>query len=180
MQQLKTTTEKQAARIALQARPNSDPDRSAQQQADQIQKVSAQLENDPPDTASRGESIKLLLRNAVEVSGSSIHSAAARTRAAAVLFYERLRCRKATIQEVHGASHREAATVKFAQFALQNTIDYTALCVATETRIRSEKEFQMTNNFSETLTLGHSPDPDDAFMFYAIAKNKIDLRGYRV
>jgi 1,4-dihydroxy-6-naphthoate synthase len=27
--------------------------------------------------------------------------------------------------------------------------------------------------------LGHSPDPDDAFMFYAIAKNKIDLRGYR-
>ena len=37
----------------------------------------------------------------------------------------------------------------------------------------------MTNNFSETLTLGHSPDPDDAFMFYAIAKNKIDLRGYR-
>jgi 1,4-dihydroxy-6-naphthoate synthase len=29
------------------------------------------------------------------------------------------------------------------------------------------------------LTLGHSPDPDDAFMFYAIAENKIDLRGYR-
>jgi 1,4-dihydroxy-6-naphthoate synthase len=29
------------------------------------------------------------------------------------------------------------------------------------------------------ITLGHSPDPDDAFMFYAIAKNKIDLRGYR-
>src|SRR5437899_7270299 len=32
---------------------------------------------------------------------------------------------------------------------------------------------------SEVFTLGHSPDPDDAFMFYAIAKNKIDLRGYR-
>jgi 1,4-dihydroxy-6-naphthoate synthase len=31
----------------------------------------------------------------------------------------------------------------------------------------------------ETFTLGHSPDPDDAFMFYAIAENKIDLRGYR-
>ena len=30
-----------------------------------------------------------------------------------------------------------------------------------------------------TFTLGHSPDPDDAFMFYAMAKNKIDLRGYR-
>src|SRR2546426_4825280 len=30
------------------------------------------------------------------------------------------------------------------------------------------------------FTLGHSPDPDDAFMFYAIAENKIDLRGYRL
>src|SRR5262245_17524027 len=29
------------------------------------------------------------------------------------------------------------------------------------------------------FTLGHSPDPDDAFMFYASAKSKIDLRGYR-
>jgi 1,4-dihydroxy-6-naphthoate synthase len=29
------------------------------------------------------------------------------------------------------------------------------------------------------FTLGHSPDPDDAFMFYAVAENKIDLRGYR-
>jgi 1,4-dihydroxy-6-naphthoate synthase len=32
---------------------------------------------------------------------------------------------------------------------------------------------------TELFTLGHSPDPDDAFMFYAIAKNKIDLRGYQ-
>jgi 1,4-dihydroxy-6-naphthoate synthase len=31
----------------------------------------------------------------------------------------------------------------------------------------------------EVFTLGHSPDPDDAFMFYAMAKNRIDLRGYR-
>jgi 1,4-dihydroxy-6-naphthoate synthase len=31
---------------------------------------------------------------------------------------------------------------------------------------------------STTLTLGHSPDPDDAFMFYAMAENKIDLKGY--
>lgn len=37
----------------------------------------------------------------------------------------------------------------------------------------------MTKNPSEAFTLGHSPDPDDAFMFYAMAKNKIDLRGYR-
>src|SRR6266851_5207055 len=32
---------------------------------------------------------------------------------------------------------------------------------------------------STLFTLGHSPDPDDAFMFYAMAENKIDLRGYR-
>ena len=31
----------------------------------------------------------------------------------------------------------------------------------------------------DVFTLGHSPDPDDAFMFYAMAQNKIDLRGYR-
>ena len=31
----------------------------------------------------------------------------------------------------------------------------------------------------KVFSLGHSPDPDDAFMFYAIAENKIDLRGYR-
>ncbi len=28
------------------------------------------------------------------------------------------------------------------------------------------------------LTLGHSPDPDDAFMFYAMAANKLDTRGF--
>jgi 1,4-dihydroxy-6-naphthoate synthase len=37
----------------------------------------------------------------------------------------------------------------------------------------------MTDWKSLTLTLGHSPDPDDAFMFYAMAAEKIDLRGYR-
>ncbi len=36
----------------------------------------------------------------------------------------------------------------------------------------------MMTHTREVFTLGHSPDPDDAFMFYAIAKNKIDLRGY--
>ena len=30
-----------------------------------------------------------------------------------------------------------------------------------------------------TLLLGHSPDPDDAFMFYAMAAEKIPLNGYR-
>ncbi len=29
------------------------------------------------------------------------------------------------------------------------------------------------------LTLGHSPDPDDAFMFYALAKGLIPTHGYR-
>jgi 1,4-dihydroxy-6-naphthoate synthase len=41
------------------------------------------------------------------------------------------------------------------------------------------KEPQMKEEKTEVFTLGHSPDPDDAFMFYAIAQNKIDLRGYR-
>jgi len=30
-----------------------------------------------------------------------------------------------------------------------------------------------------TLTLGHSPDPDDAFMFYALAKGLIPTQGFR-
>jgi 5,8-dihydroxy-2-naphthoate synthase len=38
---------------------------------------------------------------------------------------------------------------------------------------------QMTTKRAETFTLGHSPDPDDAFMFYAMAQNRINLRGYR-
>src|SRR5438270_2197060 len=29
------------------------------------------------------------------------------------------------------------------------------------------------------LTLGHSPDPDDAFMFYALAKDLIPTHGYQ-
>ncbi|MEP6938044.1 MAG: MqnA/MqnD/SBP family protein [Chthoniobacterales bacterium] len=29
------------------------------------------------------------------------------------------------------------------------------------------------------FTLGHSPDPDDAFMFYAMAEHEIDLRGHQ-
>jgi len=32
---------------------------------------------------------------------------------------------------------------------------------------------------SQTLTLGHSPDPDDAFMFYALAKDRLETRGFR-
>ena len=33
---------------------------------------------------------------------------------------------------------------------------------------------------STRIRFGHSPDPDDAFMFYAIAKKKIDLRNFEV
>ncbi len=32
---------------------------------------------------------------------------------------------------------------------------------------------------STTLTLGHSPDPDDAFMFYALAKDLIPTHGFQ-
>lgn len=32
---------------------------------------------------------------------------------------------------------------------------------------------------NRTLTLGHSPDPDDAFMFYALARDRIPTRGWR-
>src|SRR5271154_4242682 len=31
---------------------------------------------------------------------------------------------------------------------------------------------------SQTLTLGHSPDPDDAFMFYGLAKGLIPTGGF--
>jgi len=31
-----------------------------------------------------------------------------------------------------------------------------------------------------TIRFGHSPDPDDAFMFCAIANRRIDLRGFRI
>lgn len=31
----------------------------------------------------------------------------------------------------------------------------------------------------QILTLGHSPDPDDAFMFFALAKGRIPTAGYR-
>src|SRR5512132_3198710 len=30
-----------------------------------------------------------------------------------------------------------------------------------------------------TLTLGHSPDPDDAFMFYGLAKELVPTHGFR-
>ncbi len=38
----------------------------------------------------------------------------------------------------------------------------------------------MNTSNTKLIRFGHSPDPDDAFMFYAFAKNKIDMRGFRV
>ena len=33
--------------------------------------------------------------------------------------------------------------------------------------------------YDKVLTLGHSPDPDDAFMFYALAKELIPCHGFK-
>ncbi len=33
---------------------------------------------------------------------------------------------------------------------------------------------------TKLIRVGHSPDPDDAFMFYALAHEKIDMRGFKV
>ena len=46
--------------------------------------------------------------------------------------------------------------------------------------VRSIASKAITGDGPNVFTLGHSPDPDDAFMFYAMAENKIDLRGYRL
>lgn len=37
----------------------------------------------------------------------------------------------------------------------------------------------MTLNIPDPIRLGHSPDPDDAFMFYGLAKDRIDTEGLR-
>src|SRR5436190_13603483 len=37
----------------------------------------------------------------------------------------------------------------------------------------------LTTHHSPVITVGHSPDPDDAFMFYALAHDKIDTGGLR-
>lgn len=38
----------------------------------------------------------------------------------------------------------------------------------------------MQTQKTQLIQFGHSPDPDDAFMFYALAKEKIPMRGFRV
>jgi 1,4-dihydroxy-6-naphthoate synthase len=39
--------------------------------------------------------------------------------------------------------------------------------------------FLSTSTLTQPLTLGHSPDPDDAFMFYALAKDLLPTGGIR-
>ena len=38
----------------------------------------------------------------------------------------------------------------------------------------------MDSTQTRRVRIGHSPDPDDAFMYYAIARGRIDTRGYDV
>ncbi|HOW59603.1 MAG TPA: ABC transporter substrate-binding protein [Candidatus Omnitrophota bacterium] len=38
----------------------------------------------------------------------------------------------------------------------------------------------MKTTGKQLIRIGHSPDPDDAFMFYALAKKKIDICGFEV
>ena len=45
-----------------------------------------------------------------------------------------------------------------------------------DTGAHDPENFHMENR---TLTLGHSPDPDDAFMFYALAKELIPTHGFK-
>ena len=38
----------------------------------------------------------------------------------------------------------------------------------------------MTEKARATVRVGHSPDPDDAFMFYGIAAGKVDTAGFAI
>lgn len=38
----------------------------------------------------------------------------------------------------------------------------------------------MTNSTDKAFRVGHSPDPDDAFMFYALAKGVVKVPGWRI
>ncbi len=45
--------------------------------------------------------------------------------------------------------------------------------------VLSRTQSHMNRHPDSPFTLGHSPDPDDAFMFFALAKDLIDTRGLR-
>src|SRR5215510_339536 len=42
-----------------------------------------------------------------------------------------------------------------------------------------KEPFDLRRSSERALTLGHSPDPDDAFMFYGLAKGLIPTHGFR-
>ncbi len=50
------------------------------------------------------------------------------------------------------------------------------MCLEGLAALDSDDEVRTMN----TLRVGHSPDPDDAFMFYGIAKGKVGISGYEV
>src|SRR2546428_10344060 len=45
--------------------------------------------------------------------------------------------------------------------------------------VTGKQPFGLGRSSERALTLGHSPDPDDAFMFYGLAKNLIPTHGFR-
>src|SRR3954462_68668 len=55
------------------------------------------------------------------------------------------------------------------------------MCETPHRRPPARHGFPILPAMAKTLRLGHSPDPDDAFMFYALAQNPplIDTRGWR-
>jgi 1,4-dihydroxy-6-naphthoate synthase len=58
-------------------------------------------------------------------------------------------------------------------------LPYNAGSIVFRSEMTTKESQRMAKHSRDAFTLGHSPDPDDAFMFYAMAENKIDLRGYR-
>src|SRR3954449_9800919 len=47
-----------------------------------------------------------------------------------------------------------------------------------KTSVRGSRRVTLLKMEDRKLTLGHSPDPDDAFMFYALAKGLIPSAGF--
>ena len=152
VQQLKATTEKQAARIALQEGQIQTLTAALKQQAEQIQKVSAQLEMVRAGAASGGESIKLLSRSAVrEVSASWIQLQPPREPARrlfclhwAASLCEALIPMRAWMP-LGRASHREHPQI-IVWVARDCKLSCTALCRATKGKYGPNDEFQMIKN----------------------------------
>jgi 1,4-dihydroxy-6-naphthoate synthase len=75
-----------------------------------------------------------------------------------------------------GSTHEFQSTYVIGAESLVRRFCYT---INDSYSFQMREEEGMKKNTREIFTLGHSPDPDDAFMFYAMAKSKIDLRGYQ-